>query len=95
MKVYEVGTFEKHEAGFHAFYRTLSEVKAKKTYELAKEMLSKVGELEFGASDEESEKHYDICRLIDIEFTERSGIDFCLSSYANGYEIQMHSFDLD
>ncbi|MFC2997606.1 hypothetical protein ACFODO_20640 [Acinetobacter sichuanensis] len=95
MKVYEVGTFEKYEAGFHAFYRTLSEEKAKRVHELAKEMLSKIGELEFGASDEESKKHYDLCRLIDIEFIERSGIDFCLSSSANDCEIEMHSFDLD
>lgn len=96
MKVYEVGTFEKYEEGFHTFYRTLNKSKALFILEKTKEYLAKIPKIEFNASDEEYESHMKICASIDSEFKCATGLNFSLSGYADGfYEIQMHGFDLD
>ncbi|MGV5004850.1 hypothetical protein ACVCFZ_05245 [Acinetobacter variabilis] len=95
--VYEVGTFEKYEEGFHAFYRTQNKEKALSVLGLAREFLNRVPTLDFNCSDEELSAHIESCRKLDAEFKEAANITgFSISNYCGGlYTIEMHEEQLD
>ncbi|WP_423854285.1 hypothetical protein [Acinetobacter guillouiae] len=95
-RIYEVGTFEKYEEGFHAFYRTLTQEKAQKICVLVRDTLNNFPELALNASDEEYQKYFDLCDSIREEFKFNTGIEFQFNRYAGmEYEIVMRSVDID
>ncbi|MDH0657738.1 hypothetical protein N5B96_05465 [Acinetobacter johnsonii] len=95
MKVYEVGTYEQYEEGFHSFYRTLDKGKAIFVLNEAKKYKAMIPELALDATDLEVEKYIALCDSLDQLFKEVSGVDFCLSSCSSYlYEIQIRESDL-
>lgn len=92
--LYEVGTFEQYEDGFHAFYRTLNKDKALKVLETAKDCHARLPDYADMASSfddylAENEK-------IDNELQQLTGNDFNISYYSSDiYAIEMREVTLD
>lgn len=96
MKVFEVGTYEQYEGGFHAFYRTLTESKAHKILLLAKEHQARIPKLNLFSSDEDHQDRFMACSQIDSDFMLATGLDFKISQHdKDEYDLVMHGFDLD
>jgi hypothetical protein len=96
MKIYEVGVFEKYEAGFQTLYRTLDKGKASCINEKARQYLSMMPKINLDSIDSDFEKHVEVCNSIDQEFKKSAGVNFSLSGYSGDlYQIQIRSFDLD
>ncbi|OTG81811.1 hypothetical protein B9T31_14905 [Acinetobacter sp. ANC 4558] len=96
IKIYEVGTYEQYEEGFHAFYRTQDECKALKVLELAQTYLKNAPhELGPHHSDEEFRIFKDQCRKLDLDFQRESKAkDFSISRYFYDlYTIEIRSFE--
>jgi len=95
IKIYEVGTFEKYEEGFHAFYRSQDKGKAFNALEVAREYLGKIPLLDFNCSDEELKSHTELCLQLDSDFREAIQIkNFSLSIHSGGlYTIEIRDFE--
>lgn len=95
MKVYEIGSFEKYEEGFHAFARTLDKEKAHFIHVKASNCLKNIPKIDLTISDSEMEKHIQECESVDFCFKQETGLSFNVSSISGGlYEIQIREYDL-
>ena len=91
--LYEVGTFEQHEAGFHAFYRTLNKDNALKVLEVAKDCHSRLPEYD---SDGDFETFLTKKDKIDVELHAVTGNKFNISSHSGWiYAIKLREVNLD
>lgn len=94
--VYEVGTFEKYEEGFHAFFRCLSKERALFVLEVAREIKSKVPEYICTQNDDEFAQTVKLCEQLNKEFFERTGKKFDITMYDGDlYTIEMREEQLD
>ncbi|MFX5004089.1 hypothetical protein ABTC25_12515 [Acinetobacter baumannii] len=96
MVFYEVGTYEQHEEGFHAFFRTRFEDKAEQVKAWAEEYQAKTPKWPTGESDEKQVQYMDLVRKIDDEFAELIGKKFPISNYSKDmYSILINKAELD
>lgn len=92
--LYEVGTFEQYEEGFHAFYRTLNKEKALKVLEVAKDCHSRLPKWDL--EDDSFSAFSDASVRIDYELKEVMRNGFNISSYQGVlYTIEMREVTLD
>lgn len=92
--LYEVGTFEQYEAGFHAFYRTLNKDKALKVLGVAKDCHSRCPE--WDGRDSSFDAHHAENEKINQELQQVTGNDFNISSYSGDmYTIELREVTLD
>lgn len=92
--LYEVGTYEQYEAGFHAFYRTLNKDRATAVLELAKDCKKQVPKYD---SEQPFEPYHDACELVNAKLHSLLGRDdFNISMYSGSlYEIVLRTNYLD
>ncbi|MFU9819515.1 hypothetical protein [Acinetobacter radioresistens] len=94
--IYEVGTFEKYEEGFHAFFRCLSKDRAVAVLNVAREIVTKVPEFVLNQTDEEYIKVVRLCEGLSKEFEQRTGKKFDITMYGGDlYTIEMREVQLD
>lgn len=83
--IYEVGTFEQYEAGFHAFYRTTNHAEATRVKNIAEALQPVDYELTLEQG-----------REIDKRFIEKVGKKFDISFYSKDlYKIQIREVEID
>lgn len=93
--LYEVGTFEKYEQGFHAFYRTLNKEKALKVLEVAKDCHSRLPEYD-SDGDANFEAFFAEQEVVDAELHAVTGNYFDISTRSGDlYTIEMREVALD
>lgn len=91
--LYEIGTFEKYEEGFHAFCRTLSIDKALNVLEVAKDCHSRLPEYD---SDGDFEEFLAKKDKIDAELRAVTGNKFNISTRIGElYTIKLREVTLD
>ncbi|QNX07319.1 hypothetical protein [Acinetobacter seifertii] len=89
--IYEVGTFEQYEAGFHAFYRTTCRIQAQKIKQIA---ISLQPESDFYYLD--TEHYLKLSEAKDQQFQQKTGKKFNISDYSKEmYEIQIREVEID
>lgn len=89
--IYEVGTFEQYEAGFHAFYRTTCQIQAQKIKQIA---ISLQPESNFYFLD--TEQVLKLSETKDQQFQQKTGKEFNISGYSKDmYEIQIREVEID
>ena len=96
--LYEVGTFEQYEAGFHAFYRTLNKDKALKVLEKAKDCHARLPEYDLQKVALDGFEHDTLAEYekIDSEFQQAIGKKFNISMYQGDlYTIELREVTLD
>ncbi len=94
--IYEVGTFEKYEEGFHAFFRCLDKDRAVEVLDVAREIVAKVPEYVLNQTDEECMKTIRLCERLNKEFEQRTGKKFDITMYGGDlYTIEMREVQLD
>jgi hypothetical protein len=94
--IYEVGTYEKYEEGFHAFFRCLSKERALFVLNIAKEIKSKIPEYTSTQTDDEFAQTVKLCEQLNKEFFERTGKRFDITMYEGDlYTIEMRAVQLD
>lgn len=83
--IYEVGTFEQYEAGFHAFYRTTNHAEATRVKNIAESLQPVDYELTLKQGME-----------IDRRFIEKVGKKFDISFYSKDfYKIKIREVEID
>lgn len=94
--VYEVGTFEKYEEGFHAFFRCLDKERALFVLEVAREIKSRMPEYICTQSDDDFAQTVKLCEQLNKEFLERTGKKFDIAMYEGDLcTIEMREEQLD
>ena len=94
--IYEVGTFEKYEEGFHAFFRCLSKERALLVLNVAREIKNKVPEYIHTQTDDEFAQTVKLCEQLNTEFFERTSKKFDITMYGSDlYTIEMREVQLD
>ena len=94
--IYEVGTFEKYEEGFHAFFRCLSKERALLVLDVARDIKSKVPKYIGTQTDDEFSQIVKLCEQLNTEFFERTGKNFDITMYEGDlYTIEMREVQLD
>ncbi len=94
--IYEVGTFEKYEEGFHAFFRCLDKDRAVEVLNVAREIVAKVPECVLNQTDEEYMEVVRLCEGLNKEFEQRTGKKFDITMYGGDlYTIEMREVQLD
>jgi len=89
--IYEVGTFEQYEAGFHAFYRTTCQIQAQKIKQIA---ISLQPESDFYYLD--TEQVLKRSEAKDQQFQQKTGKIFNISGYSKDmYEIKIREVEID
>ncbi|MEA1231081.1 hypothetical protein ODQ17_17035 [Acinetobacter sp. IRS14] len=96
MVFYEVGTYEQHEEGFHAFFRTRFEDKAEQVKAWAEEYQSKTPKWPTDEIEENQLQYMDLVQKLDDEFSELIGKKFSISNYSKElYSILINKAELD
>lgn len=91
--LYEVGTFERYESGFHAFYRTTDKAKANEVLLKAIECVKELPKYE---NDSDIFKYYKSTDFIDDELKSLTKNDFNISSINKNIQtIELREVKLD
>ena len=94
--IYEIGTYEKYEEGFHAFFRCLSKERALFVLDVAQEIKSKVPRYISTQTDNEFAQTVKLCEQLNKEFFEKTGKKFDITMYEGDlYTIEMRAVQLD
>lgn len=97
--LYEVGTFEKYEAGFHAFYRTLNKDRAEYIKQICSSYLPKVIELQEQLHESESrtfDEFYEKIKTLEQEIKEQTEKDnINIREWSKLHSIELREVPID